>query len=234
MVTTTSAVNSSSFDALQAQANQNANKKTSTNGEKAVSDYESFLLLMTTQMKNQDPLKPMDSTEFVSQLAQFSGVEQQVNMNKKLDDLIKNINGSQFDEAALYLGKYITVDKGKFEVTKEANPAISYKTDSGTVSANIEITDKTGALVRTIQVPPSDTTQKLLWDKLDMSGETVSDGGYQATIVSTSSTGAISRTPAMTRNKVSEVVKTDTGFDLKTNFGDLIALTDVSSLADSL
>lgn len=230
---TTSSVHPNGFDALQAKANQEATKKTN-NADKAVSDYESFLTLMTTQMKNQDPLKPMDSTEFVSQLAQFSGVEQQVNMNKKLDDLIKNISGSQFDEAALYLGKYVTTQSGQFEVTSNNKPEIGYQTPSGTVAAHVEITDKTGALVRKIAVSPSDTKQTIAWNKMDLAGDMVSNGNYQASIVSTSNTGAISRESAFTKSKVNEVIKTDTGFDLRTNFGNRVALTDVSSLADTL
>ena len=51
----------------------------------AAADFETFLSLLTTQLRNQDPLKPLDSTEFVAQLASFSAVEQQINTNAKLD-----------------------------------------------------------------------------------------------------------------------------------------------------
>jgi flagellar basal-body rod modification protein FlgD len=51
-------------------------------------DYDMFLRLMTAQLKNQDPLQPLDGTEFVAQLAQFSGVEQQIKTNERLDSLL--------------------------------------------------------------------------------------------------------------------------------------------------
>src|SRR5688572_32958323 len=51
-------------------------------------DYTDFLTLLTAQLKNQDPLSPMDATQFTQQLVQFSAVEQQINGNKKLDQLI--------------------------------------------------------------------------------------------------------------------------------------------------
>lgn len=60
----------------------------STAVNKTSLDYDAFLKLLLAQLKNQDPTKPMDSTEYMSQLASFSNVEQSVNMNRKLDDII--------------------------------------------------------------------------------------------------------------------------------------------------
>ena len=64
------------------------------------SDFETFLKLLTSQLRNQDPLKPLDSTDFVAQLASFSAVEQQVNTNTKLDQLLGALTRSGIDEAA--------------------------------------------------------------------------------------------------------------------------------------
>lgn len=67
--------------------------------------YDAFLKLLVAQMQNQDPTKPMDSTEFVAQLASFSNVEQSVKTNSKLDALITSIGLNQADAL---IGKYIT------------------------------------------------------------------------------------------------------------------------------
>ena len=142
MVTTTGI---STFDTNQNIANAAAAAQEETAAESVSSDYEDFLILMTTQMKNQDPLKPMDSTEFVSQLAQFSGVEQQVNMNTKLDALLNSFNNGQFDEAALYLGKMVTAPSGNFVVADGAAPEIEYTTPDDAVAAKMEIYDQFGA-----------------------------------------------------------------------------------------
>ena len=72
-------------------------------------DYNSFLQLLTAQMKNQDPTKPMDSTAFVSQLASFSSVEQQVNTNSRLDAILTSSNLSQ---AGSMIGMKITSADG--------------------------------------------------------------------------------------------------------------------------
>lgn len=67
-------------------------------------DYQTFLKLLVAQMKNQDPLSPMESTEYVAQLATFSQVEQSIQMNRKLEDLLQNTTMSQ---AASLIGKEI-------------------------------------------------------------------------------------------------------------------------------
>ncbi|WP_407965117.1 flagellar hook assembly protein FlgD [Bartonella sp. C271] len=73
-------------------------------GAKKNVDYDTFIKLLVAQMKNQDPTKPMDSTEFVAQLASFSSVEQAIKMNETLAQMLSNgsINGAEG-----YVGKYI-------------------------------------------------------------------------------------------------------------------------------
>lgn len=67
--------------------------------------YDAFLKLLVAQMQNQDPTKPMDSTEFIAQLASFSSVEQSVKINSKLDALITSIGLNQADAL---IGKYVS------------------------------------------------------------------------------------------------------------------------------
>lgn len=73
-------------------------------------DYNSFLKLLVAQMKNQDPTKPMDSTEYVAQLATFSQVEQSVQMNSRLDQILQ---GSALAQADAIIGKTVTSPDGK-------------------------------------------------------------------------------------------------------------------------
>lgn len=67
-------------------------------------DYQTFLKLLVAQMKNQDPLSPMESTEYVAQLATFSQVEQSIQMNRKLEDMLQN---STLSQATSLIGKEI-------------------------------------------------------------------------------------------------------------------------------
>ena len=76
---------------------------------KSTADYETFLKLLVAEMKNQDPTNPMDSTQYVSQLASFSSVEQSVQLNKKLEMILESNSLAQADAI---LGRYITSQDG--------------------------------------------------------------------------------------------------------------------------
>lgn len=81
----------------------------STGSAKTV-DYQSFLKLLVAQMKNQDPTAPMESTDFVAQLATFSNVEQSVQINSKLEQLLQ---ASQLAQAGSIIGRTVTSADGE-------------------------------------------------------------------------------------------------------------------------
>ena len=84
---------------------------------KASMDYDAFLQLLVAQMKNQDPTEPMDSTQYMAQLASFSSVEQAIQTNSKLDSLLTAQALSQADAA---LGKTVTSADGKISGVVES------------------------------------------------------------------------------------------------------------------
>ena len=86
-----------------------ANSTTASTSKTAV-DYQSFLKLLIAEMKNQDPTKPMDSTQYVAQLATFSQVEQSVQTNTKLDQIMQS---SALSQADAIIGRSITSADGK-------------------------------------------------------------------------------------------------------------------------
>ena len=109
------------------------NTPSQSNFAKDNADYDTFIKLLVAQMKNQDPTKPMDSTEFVSQLASFSAVEQAMqtntkleNTNAKLDDIL--INGP-ISQAEGYVGKYIKFDDGKGNVVEGTVQSVTIYSD---------------------------------------------------------------------------------------------------------
>jgi flagellar basal-body rod modification protein FlgD len=89
--------------------NASTTQQTSTPAPTSTLDYNSFLKLLTAQMKYQDPTKPTDATQFVSQLASFSSVEQGIKQNTKLDSLITSLALNQADGL---LGKVVTSEDG--------------------------------------------------------------------------------------------------------------------------
>jgi flagellar basal-body rod modification protein FlgD len=106
----------SSATQTQTQTQTQSDGTQSTSGPSTL-DYSSFLKLLTAQMKFQDPTKPMDSTQFVAQLASFSNVEQGIKMNQKLDSLFTSMALNQADGL---IGKTVTSADGKTSGVVEA------------------------------------------------------------------------------------------------------------------
>jgi len=94
---------------IPAGANQTGTGQTAAKSKTAV-DYQSFLKLLIAQMKNQDPTQPMDSTQYVAQLATFSQVEQSVQMNTKLDGILQS---SALSQADALIGHSVTSADGE-------------------------------------------------------------------------------------------------------------------------
>lgn len=114
-----------------------------TDAKKATLDYDNFLKLLITQMKNQDPTDPMDPSQQVAQLATFSQVEQSIKMNTNLESLI---SASSLSNASSYIGKTITSADGSksgvvasVEVTSEGLSATTTSGSSIAIGQGIKI-----------------------------------------------------------------------------------------------
>ena len=96
---------------IPATGNSSGTQNTASNDatKNSTLNYNDFLKLMVAQLRNQDPLNPTDSTEYMSQIAQFSSVEQGINTNAKLDQLLVNSNISQ---ASTMIGLSLTSADG--------------------------------------------------------------------------------------------------------------------------
>ena len=103
---TVSAINAATAAAGTAT---NSSSTKSATGVGGTLDYNSFLQLLVAQLKNQDPTNPSDPTQFVSQMASFSALEQQLNTNSKLDSLLTQ---SAISQAGSLIGKTVTSADG--------------------------------------------------------------------------------------------------------------------------
>jgi flagellar basal-body rod modification protein FlgD len=95
---------------VQMNTAQTSNTTSTDQTSKTAVDYQSFLKLLVAEMKNQDPTNPMDSTQYVAQLAAFSQVEQSVQINTKLDQLLQS---STLAQADALIGRTVTSADGK-------------------------------------------------------------------------------------------------------------------------
>ena len=174
-------------------------------------DYTRFLTLLTAQVQYQDPLQPMDATQFVSQLAQLSQVEQAVKTNSNLEGIGAQISSLLAASGSNLLGREVTVYSDK--VTLDNGEVDSYyQVPEGTDSVTAEIRDPlTDTIVRTITGLSTDHTalQKLAWDGLDNSGNPVLDGNYTVTYTAKDADEAAVQSFAYRKAIVEEVLFTE-------------------------
>ncbi len=164
--------------------NTATSSQTSTN---SVLGKDDFLKLLVTQLKNQDPLNPTDGTEFASQLAQFSSLEQLTNLN---DAIQQNMNNSYYltqsinnSLASNLVGKNVTVLSNSVTNSGQGETNLGYTLPQNAGSVNITIQDEYGATVRTIEgVPRTQGDNKVSWDFSDNEGNQLPEGNYTFTV----------------------------------------------------
>ncbi len=146
--------------------------------------FDTFLALLTTQLKNQDPLDPMKSSEFTSQLVEFAGVEQSINANKKLDQLVQLQVSNQLNSAVAFIGKTVEVISDLL-LLKDGAAKISYGLDRNAAETIISIVDQNGRVVRTVQGETSAGRHEFEWDGRDANGVQMTDDVYSFSVIAT-------------------------------------------------
>ena len=171
---------------------QDPTKASQSSKNQGTLDKQSFLKLLVAQLSHQDPLKPMEGTEFVTQLAQFSSVEQQIIQSQKLDVLSTQMQGLAGNEAASLVGKRVTI-QGKSEVNFDGNLATnqSFTLNGQADSVKVDIKDANGNVVRTIDLKNKEAgAVDVVWDGKSDSGNKMPAGKYTMDIHAKDKSGA--------------------------------------------
>lgn len=144
---------------------------------------DAFLELLITQLKNQNPLEPLDDQQFIAQMTQFSSLEQLQNMNDSLSDsnqwdmvMSQTINNTM---ATSLIGKEVTASTPAVTINGGEAAPITFDTTEFAADGTITIYDSTGTAVRTLHVsllPAGDNS--ISWDGKDDDGNKLSDGSY--------------------------------------------------------
>ncbi len=164
------------------------------------SDFETFLKMLTAQMKNQDPLNPVESTEFASQLAAFSTVEQQVLTNDLLTGL-----GAQMNVLGMgQLQGWVGMDaRAVMPVTFDgASVPLTLSTRPGTDLARLVVRDASGGIVQEGDVPAGGGDY--VWSGRDQSGIQLSPGVYTLTVDSFQGEDVLGSDPVTSQARVVE------------------------------
>jgi len=189
---------------------------------------EDFLKLMTVQVQNQDPLKPMENTEFFSQIAQFSTVSGIEALQGSFSDLATQLTSSQSLQAASLIGHDVLV---KSNVAALGDAGLSGAIDvpeSGAV--RLEIRDSAGSLVRSIDLGPQGSGQlAFTWNGADAAGEALPQGLYQIS-ATVQGAGVSKAADTYALDRVDSVALGSTGLDVAlTHLGE-VAFSDVTRI----
>ena len=182
--------------------------RTSAGRTGLASNFETFLQLLTSQLKNQDPLSPLDSNQFTQQLTQMSGVEQQLLTNDLLTSLLAAQQGG-LGGASNYIGKNATA---VWSATKlEGSKATwSYELGASASEATLSIVDGKGKTVWTGPAPDRTTgTHDFTWNGKTTAGGQLPDGGvYSLKITAKAGTNPV-EAQVLTRGTVTSVELAD-------------------------
>ena len=166
----------------------NSSSPLSSSAASIAGNYDTFLSLLTTQLKNQDPLDPLDTNQFTSQLVQFSSVEQQLQSNQYLQTLVQSTQNSSANAAVGYIGKTVTssgVDSDlangqatwSFNLPQAANVTVTIKDANGN-----QVYSESGSL----GAGPG----QFNWDGIGSDGSTEPNGSYSISIDAKTAQGA--------------------------------------------
>lgn len=145
-------------------------------------DFDDFLVLLTTQLQNQDPLSPLESNEFTNQLVQFSQVEQQISQNNKLDQMLALQLAGTSNVALGYVGLDVAYVGDLFYSNGTDSREINYVLQGDAVSSNLFIRDAEGNVVRQLDGATTAGNHTTTWDGLDDNGDPVEPGNYRVSV----------------------------------------------------
>ncbi len=220
------------MDVTTTQAPAAAPKPTSTAesgaGAKSVlsSDFETFLKMLTAQAKYQDPLEPLDSSEYASQLAQFSSVEQQVMTNDLLNAMATQLASSNMAQLASWIGMEARTSSGAHF---EGSPVTIIPSPTPAAEEmDLIVFNAAGEEVQRKKLPVS--SDPIQWAGVAEDGTPFTQGVYTFKVESRSNGEVVSTTPAESYSKVTEVRTEGTGTVLILEGGAAVPASSVSAL----
>ena len=208
-----------------------ATSATSPDAMKQLSgNFSTFLTLLTTQLKNQDPTSPMDSNAFTQQLVMYSQVEQQIDSNTNLKTLISQGTSNAAAVTTGYLGKKVSILNGNAALTNGA-ATWTYNLGAAAATNQVSITDANGKLVYTGAGETTAGNHTFSWDGKDNNGNQLADGAYTLNVAATGGAGGTVTSSVASAGVVSQIDMT--GGTPKLVIGSMeVNLSDIAAVAN--
>lgn len=163
-------------------------------------DFQTFLQMLTTQMMNQDPLNPIDSSDYAAQLAAFSTVEQQVVTNGLLENMSTLLGLGGLGEASTWVGRDVRSEAPGFFDGQPIELAVSPAPQAD--ESVLEVYDEFGTLVQSVNVTGTDDL--ITWAGVDDEGNPLPGGEYSFVVDNLIDGESIGLTPVYSYNEVIE------------------------------
>lgn len=218
-----------------AAASGTSSLASATSASSIGSNFNTFINILTTQLKNQDPTSATDPNQFTQELVQFAGVEQQLNTNNDLQTLISLQKNSSGTSAALsYMGQYVEAPTTSGQMALQNGSAeIGYTLPTTASAATITVRDSSGNVVTTLSGPTTQGLNYLSWNGQNSGGTQMANGAYSFSISATDATSGTAESISDMRvlGQVTGITTDSTGAnDLSIGPGISVGASTVDSL----
>ncbi|WP_029139944.1 flagellar hook assembly protein FlgD [Citromicrobium sp. JLT1363] len=146
-------------------------------GAELNANFDMFLKLLTTQMQNQDPLDPMDTSQYTQQLVQYSQVEQSIQQTSTLKDILASLSTQDLAQSANFLGKRVELDSATAGLSDRQPAQWQWQAERPIQTLSATITDAQGRVVETRELDPA-SMGSFAWDGSLGNGRTAAAGSY--------------------------------------------------------
>jgi flagellar basal-body rod modification protein FlgD len=211
---------------------KSATSSTSSASSSSASSLQStFLQLLVTQMQNQDPTNPMDSSQMTSQLAQINTVSGISQLNTTLTSLASQLSSSQEPQAASLIGATVLTPGTSVSVASGQAGAFGVQLANSVSDLQVVVKNSSGQIVNTIDLgPQSAGTVPIGWTPTDTTGTTLPNGTYTISAVGTIN-GQPATAPTLTGSTVESVVSQSGGTPgLVLSNGSTVGLSSVAAI----
>ncbi len=154
-------------------------------GSNAADTQDRFMKLLVTQMKNQDPLNPLDNAQVTSQMAQLSTVTGIEKLNTTLDSFVSGMQANQFMQASGLIGRTV-LTPGDYLGLNSSKGALAFELPNSADSVKVNIMDNAGNVIRTLDLGAKPTGMSYLpWNGETDAGSVAADGNYKFSVEAT-------------------------------------------------
>ena len=196
-------------------------------------EYQTFLTLLTTQLKHQDPTSPMDPNQFTTELVQMTGVQQQLLSNQLLQTLVNNSPSGGVTNSVSLIGKNVTATSATAELTN-GSATWDYSLPETASSATLSIANAAGAVVWTGTAPSfAQGADSFTWNGKTSTGQQLADGSPYTLSITAADAAGVAMTPTISVQGTATSIQTVDGVTMATVNGSQVPVSSITSVGGS-